>query len=214
LQLRGRHDEARGEFRKLIAVAPIVETEDEELRRAGEQAVALGDLPAAQRELAQLAKLDARQDTALTHTAYQNLKGSVELANGKRAEAEESERRAMAYRASYEPAYALGQIYEANGQWAEAAKQYQSYLDFKGELLADDSPADWVTAHVALARAFEKAGDKQNALRTYDQFLNLWAHADADLPILKLAKTERERLGKTVLSGPASGEYKMIRNQF
>jgi tetratricopeptide (TPR) repeat protein len=206
LQLQGKREEARAELKKLMAAGPIPESEEEELRRAGELAVALGDLPEAQQALDRLAKLDARQDSALTHNAYQNLKGLVEWANGKRAQAEESERKAAAFRPSYEVASALGRIYETNGQSGEAAKQFRNYLDFKGELLVDDSPADWVTGHVTLARSLAKAGDGTKAAAEYDEFLKLWSHADGDLPIVRQAKAERERLGKTVLSGPASGE--------
>ena len=49
-------------------------------------------------------------------------------------------------------------------------------------------------ALIGLARARVAAGDVAGATAAYDQFLDLWKHADADLPLLAEARRERAAL--------------------
>jgi hypothetical protein len=45
-------------------------------------------------------------------------------------------------------------------------------------------------AHVGLARAAARAGHRARARKTYEDFLDLWKGADADMPILIEARKE------------------------
>ena len=45
-------------------------------------------------------------------------------------------------------------------------------------------------ARVGMARAYVLQGDNDKARAEYEQFFNLWKHADPDLPIYRQAKTE------------------------
>jgi hypothetical protein len=45
-----------------------------------------------------------------------------------------------------------------------------------------------------LGRAYALAGDGARAKTAYQDFLALWKNADADVPILKQAKAEYEKL--------------------
>jgi eukaryotic-like serine/threonine-protein kinase len=47
-----------------------------------------------------------------------------------------------------------------------------------------------VLAHLGLARACALAGETAKAKIAYQDFLALWKDADADIPILKEAKSE------------------------
>ena len=45
-------------------------------------------------------------------------------------------------------------------------------------------------AHLGLGRAYALAGDSARARTAYQDFLALWKDADADIPILRQAKSE------------------------
>jgi len=45
-----------------------------------------------------------------------------------------------------------------------------------------------------LGRAYAMAGKKDQARAAYQDFLNLWKDADPDVPVLKQAKAEYEKL--------------------
>ena len=49
-------------------------------------------------------------------------------------------------------------------------------------------------AQLQLGRAFALSGDKTKATAAYKDFLTLWKDADPDIPILKKAKAEYEKL--------------------
>jgi tetratricopeptide (TPR) repeat protein/predicted Ser/Thr protein kinase len=202
LRARGQVSEARAEVRRL-AQAANSPPQEHELRRGGLLAVQLGDLRTARQLLAQLADLSAKRDSGYTKSSYYNLKGAVELATRDVESAIESQRRAAVFFPSYEIPPALGNAYAARQEWRSAAQAYQRYLEFKGEILSDDSPTEWVLAHLALARVLAKSGDTKQALQSYDEFLRLWAHADPGLPALREAHAERDRLSKTLAPGAA-----------
>ena len=49
-------------------------------------------------------------------------------------------------------------------------------------------------AHLGLARAYAMQGDTAKARAAYQDFLTLWEHADADIPVLIAAKSEYAKL--------------------
>ena len=49
-------------------------------------------------------------------------------------------------------------------------------------------------ARLGIARAYVLDGDTQKARAAYQDFLTLWKDADADIPVLKQAKTEYGKL--------------------
>jgi eukaryotic-like serine/threonine-protein kinase len=69
--------------------------------------------------------------------------------------------------------------------------------DFK-HIIDRPTPGPAVTVYpfaiIGLARARLAAGDSPGATAAYDQFLDLWAHADADLPLLADVRRERAAL--------------------
>ena len=202
LVLRGKTTEARAESERLSAAAPQPETEVEELRRAGMVALDVGDVAGAQAGFGALAKLHETQDSAYTHSCYYNLKGAIELATHKPEDAEESQRRAAVYLPFFSAYEGLASALEAQHKWKEAAQAYQHFLDFKGEVISDDSPAYWVVANLRLARVLAQGGEQKEALKYYDEFLRLWANADPDLPVLQKAREERARTRQAASSGP------------
>ena len=199
---RGRAIQAQAEARRL-ANAAQADGDPWELRRATVLKLELGDMRTAQVLLARLAHVaggtdsDLRDETdPFTHACYENTKGAWELSQGRIEAAVESQRRASAFFSFFPPDKSMGEAYAASHDWPDAIEAYRRYLERKGEIFTDDSPSDWVLAHVSVARIFAQAGDIQEALSSYDEFLRLWKGADADLPSLREARAEREKLSK------------------
>ncbi|HVG83573.1 MAG TPA: protein kinase [Vicinamibacterales bacterium] len=89
------------------------------------------------------------------------------------------------------PIYVRGLAYLAAGQPAEAAAEFQRIVDHRSIVLVD--PVD-AMARLQLARALALSGNTGKAKRAYDDLLTLWRDADPDLPILRSAKAEYDRL--------------------
>jgi hypothetical protein len=71
-------------------------------------------------------------------------------------------------------------------------------MTFEGQILDEDTPSDWVLANLWAARALAMEGNQQQSQQRYDEFLRLWAKADADLPALREARAERARLNGAI----------------
>jgi tetratricopeptide (TPR) repeat protein len=97
----------------------------------------------------------------------------------------------MAYFGALYPIYVRGEAYLAAGQGAEAAAEFQRVLDHRWVVINDPIGA---LARWRLGRAFVLSGDRAKAKAAYQEFLTLWKDADADIPILRQAKTEYGKL--------------------
>ncbi len=89
------------------------------------------------------------------------------------------------------PTYVRGQAYLHLHQGAEAAAEFQKFLDHR--TLVANNPL-FVLAHLGLARAYAVQGDTAKAKAAYQYFLTLWNDADPDIPILIAAKSEYAQL--------------------
>ncbi len=87
--------------------------------------------------------------------------------------------------------YLRGQAYLAAGQGTQAAAKFQKILDHPG-LAFNQSFGS--LAHLGLARAYVMTGDSAKARTAYQDFFALWKDADPDVPILKEAKAEYEKM--------------------
>jgi DNA-binding winged helix-turn-helix (wHTH) protein/tetratricopeptide (TPR) repeat protein len=85
------------------------------------------------------------------------------------------------------PPYLRGQAYLALHDGAAAAVEFQKILDAKGVALNSPLAA---LARLQRARAAVLAGDTASALSGYQDFLALWAEADANVPVLIAARKE------------------------
>jgi hypothetical protein len=88
-------------------------------------------------------------------------------------------------------AYVRGEAFVAARRYAEAAAEFQKILDHRGVVGADPIGA---LAHLQLGRTFALSGDNSKAKTAYQDFIALWKVADPDIPILKQAKAEYDRL--------------------
>lgn len=87
--------------------------------------------------------------------------------------------------------YYRGLAYLQQRSGKEAAAQFQSMVDHRGVFAF--SPL-WPLAHLGLARSYALMGSTDTSLAEYRQFFALWKGADQDVPILREAKVEYERL--------------------
>jgi eukaryotic-like serine/threonine-protein kinase len=92
--------------------------------------------------------------------------------------------------ANTESRYTRGSAYLMAGKGDEAAKEFQAVLNLKS-----GSPSDPTMsfAQLGLARAYALS-DKSKARTAYQDFFALWKDADPDVPLLKEAKSEYEKL--------------------
>jgi len=89
------------------------------------------------------------------------------------------------------PAYLRGEAYLRLGRGNEAAAEFQKVLYHRGVV---QNFVIGSLARLQLARAVAMSADIASARRQYESFLELWKHADTNLPILKSAQTEYKRL--------------------
>ena len=88
-------------------------------------------------------------------------------------------------------AYARGEALIAAHQYADAAAEFRKIFDHRGLVGLDPIGT---LAHLQLGRVFALSGDKAKAKAAYLAFLGLWKDADSDVPILKSARAEYNRL--------------------
>jgi serine/threonine protein kinase len=121
------------------------------------------------------------------------VRAAAELTHGNAAKAVEL----LDATRAYEPAaefwthYLRGQAYLKLNKGSEAAAEFQQILSHRGE-----SPLSvlYPLAQLGLARAALQAGDAAHSREAYENFLNGWKDADADLPVLQTARKEYANL--------------------
>lgn len=89
------------------------------------------------------------------------------------------------------PVYVRDEAYLAARRGREAAAEFQKIVDHRGLVLSEPIGA---LAHLQLGRAYALQGDTAKARAAYQDFLRLWKDADADIPVLRQAKTEYAKL--------------------
>ncbi len=88
------------------------------------------------------------------------------------------------------PVYLRGLAFLQNRQGAEAAAEFQKIVSHRG--IVRNSPLSSLGI-LQLARAQAMAGDVPAARKSYDDFLEAWKDADAGVPLLAAARSERRR---------------------
>ncbi len=121
------------------------------------------------------------------------IRAALELQRGNRSQAIQILQAASRYESvsNFYQNYLRGQAYLGERKGAEAAREFQTILDHRGE-----APLSvlYSLAHLGLARAAALSGDTTQARTSYADFLALWKDADADLPMLLAAKKEFDKL--------------------
>lgn len=89
------------------------------------------------------------------------------------------------------PIYVRGLAYLQAKRGTEAAAEFQKILDHRGIMPASGEHS---LAKLGLGRAYVLVGDTAKARAAYQDFFALWKDADPDLPLLKEAKVEYQKL--------------------
>ncbi len=84
-----------------------------------------------------------------------------------------------------------GEAYLRLHDGVKAGAEYQRILDHRG---LDSVGWGYSLAHLGLGRAYALQGDTEKAKAAYQDFFAVWKDADADVPVLKTAKAENEKL--------------------
>ena len=161
-----------------------------------------GDSVAAQKLVDDLARRFP-EDTSVQFSYLPVLRGRLALNRGEASRAIDALQAASPYElgtprsclqgffGALYPVYVRGEAYLAAHKGAEAAAEFQKIIDHRGAVVSDPIGA---LANLQLARAYASIGDKAKAKGAYQDFLSLWKDADSDIPILKQAKAEYQRL--------------------
>jgi serine/threonine protein kinase/tetratricopeptide (TPR) repeat protein len=91
----------------------------------------------------------------------------------------------------FAPIYVRGLAYLQAKQGTEAAAEFEKIDDRRGN---QPTAPEHALAKLGLGRAYLLTGDTTKARAAYQDFLALWKDADPDVPMLKEAKAEYERL--------------------
>ncbi len=188
-----------GEARK-IASSPLVSTRDAQILATLALARA-GASVEAERLARNLAK-SSPSDTLIVNYWLPSISAAVAIDRGNPSKAIEMLQAATPYElgepypmfqagGSLYPVYLRAQAYLMLRQGAEAAAEFQKILDHRGILMNCVLGA---LAHLGLARAYALQGQLPRSRSEYQQFFRIWKDADTNIPILKQAKAEYERL--------------------
>ncbi len=118
-------------------------------------------------------------------------RGAIALAKGDPEAAVEILRGARFERADIDLPWARGEALLASGRPDEALAEYQKILDWPGVNRSDFRRS---LVHLQIGRAHVAGGNLEAARDSYLKFLELWAEADEDVPVLQKARSEYEAL--------------------
>jgi tetratricopeptide (TPR) repeat protein/predicted Ser/Thr protein kinase len=93
--------------------------------------------------------------------------------------------------AGYSVNFIRGEAFLRLQQGTKAAAEYQKILDHRG---TDPLDVSYNLSHLGLGRAQALQGNTTAAKSAYQDFFAAWKDADSDLPVLKQAKVEYEKL--------------------
>ena len=93
--------------------------------------------------------------------------------------------------AVYWPIYIRGEAFLKAGDGVKAAAEYEKILDHRG---IDPTSPLYSLARLGVGRAYAVQGDTPKARAAYQDFFALWKDADPDVPVLKAAKAEYDKL--------------------
>ena len=186
-----------------------------EARKAMNAALALSDSPYLQGAAARLfartgddavsakwmaeAAKQSPLSTLLNQTVLPTARASLSLQHNQPAQAVAALEAAAPYDlavdrgvvGTFQTIYTRGEAYLKLPDGAKAAAEFQKILDHRGLDPASDL---YSLAHLGLGRAYVLQGDVAKAKIAYQDFFAVWKDADADLPVLKTAKAEYEKL--------------------
>jgi eukaryotic-like serine/threonine-protein kinase len=164
---------------------------------AAEVLARAGDAPGAQKLVDDLVK-EFPSDTLLTQVNLPLARALLSLQRNQPAQAIAQTESAVPYElggeprgSGYDPNYVRGEAFLRAHDGEKARAEYQKILDHRG---VASTNVLYSLAHLGLGRAYVRQGDTAKAKAAYQDFFAIWKDADPDVPILKTAKEEYEKL--------------------
>ena len=158
---------------------------------------AAGDSTRAQQLIDELAK-ESPQDELLNQAYIPQVRAILSLEHNQPEQAVKQLESAIPFEfggvprgVEYGPNYTRGKAYLSLHDGTKAAAEYQKILDHQGVNAA--SPL-YALSHLGLARAYALQNDAAKAKSAYQDFFALWKDADPDVPMLKAAKAEYDKI--------------------
>jgi eukaryotic-like serine/threonine-protein kinase len=178
--------------------AALAMTNDNDVSSLAAQTLArLGDASHAEKLMADLAKQYPDNRTLKAELATARAAGELQRKQPARAiEALESVRAfelgaGPTAPVDFWPLYLRGEAYFDLHDTGKALAEYQKIADHRG--IQPTSPW-YVLARLAAGRAYAAQGDTAKARTAYQDFFAFWKDADPDVPLLKQAKAEYEKI--------------------
>jgi tetratricopeptide (TPR) repeat protein len=178
--------------------AALAKAEDSDSRAAAAYVFArVGDVARAQKLVDDLAR-EFPSDTILNQADLPVVRALLSLQRNQPAEAIAQTEAAIPYAfgadprgSGYFPIYARAESFLHAHDGTKAAAEYQTILDHRG---VDPTSVLYSLAHLGLGRAYALQGDNGKAKSAYQDFLAVWKDADPDVPTLKTARAEYDKL--------------------
>jgi serine/threonine protein kinase/tetratricopeptide (TPR) repeat protein len=157
----------------------------------------VGDAARAQKLMDDLAK-ESPSDTLLNQVNLPVVRAVLSLQRNQPAQAIAQTESAIPYQLGAAPRssgyfanFVRGEAFLRAHDGVKAAAEYQIILDHRG---IDPASVLYSLAHLGLGRAYALQTDTAKAKAGYQDFFAVWKDADPDVPILKAARTEYEKL--------------------
>ena len=189
---RGMIAPARRELELILTAGEPEALQAEDLRRAGTLYALIGDPKSAESVLHKLELLGLNFPTSFNKSCFHDLAGEIALAQGRLTQAVELFSAAVTEYPRFASHEGLARAYQAQHDWDRAAAGWRQVIEDRGEILQDSFPADWVVAHLQLARVY-RVHDLTKARSEYEEFLRIWQNAD-DLAVRQQALHEWQEM--------------------
>jgi serine/threonine protein kinase/tetratricopeptide (TPR) repeat protein len=181
-----------------VATAALAQPDTPDTRSfAAEVLARAGDAPGAQKLVDDLVK-EFPSDTLLTQVNLPLARALLSLQRNQPAQAIAQTESAVPYELGGEPRgsgydtnYVRGEAFLRAHDGEKARAEYRKILDHRG---VASTNVLYSLAHLGLGRAYVQLGDTAKAKAAYQDFFAIWKDADPDVPILKTAKEEYEKL--------------------
>jgi eukaryotic-like serine/threonine-protein kinase len=178
--------------------AALARAEDSDSRAAAAYIFArVGDVARAQKLVDDLAR-EFPSDTILNQADLSVVRALLSLQRNQPAGAIAQTETAIPYAfgsdprgSGYFPVYARAESFLHAHDGTKAVAEYQRILDHRG---VEPTSVLYSLAHLGLGRAYALQGDTGKAKAAYQDFFAVWKDADPDVPVLKTAKAEYEKL--------------------
>jgi DNA-binding winged helix-turn-helix (wHTH) protein/tetratricopeptide (TPR) repeat protein len=190
----GRTDEARHEAQHVLSLNSSYDTQ----LRAALTLAATGSVQEAERIADELSAGNP-EHTFINSVLVPIVRSGIELAREQPARAIEQLEPAKPYETGFiallAPIYLRGRSLLMQGDGPGANHEFQRLLDHRG---TDPFSPFHAVASLGLARARDMAGDGEGSLDAYATFLTSWEQADPDVPVLRQAREECDRLSRSL----------------